>query len=57
MFYFVYTGGVTGTPTFMLNDVSVMGDASWSVADWSKVIDPLLKAQYVRNCTIIYQTF
>jgi protein-disulfide isomerase len=48
MFYFVYTGGVTGTPTFMLNDVSVAADASWSVDDWSKVIDPLLKAQYVR---------
>lgn len=38
--------GVTGTPTFMLNDVSVAADASWSVDDWSKVIDPLLKAQY-----------
>jgi hypothetical protein len=43
MFYFVYTGGVTGTPIFMLNDVSVAADASWSVDDWSKVIDPLLK--------------
>ena len=35
--------GVTGTPTFLLNGVAV-ADAtpSWTLDDWTKVIDPLL---------------
>ena len=35
--------GVTGTPTFLLNGVTV-ADAtpSWTLDDWTKVIDPLL---------------
>ena len=35
-------GGVAGTPTFMVNDVVVSADPSWTVDDWKKVIDPLL---------------
>ncbi|KAJ8313102.1 hypothetical protein KUTeg_010475 [Tegillarca granosa] len=36
--------GVSGTPTFMVNDVLVGADASWTVNDWKKVIDPLLQS-------------
>ena len=35
-------GGVAGTPMFMVNDVLVSADPSWTVDDWRKVIDPLL---------------
>ncbi|KAH9539225.1 hypothetical protein CY35_15G046500 [Sphagnum magellanicum] len=36
--------GVVGTPTFLVNGVAVAGaDESWSVDDWRKVFDPLLR--------------
>ncbi|XP_071093181.1 uncharacterized protein [Haliotis cracherodii] len=36
------TRGVAATPTFMLNDILVAADPSWTVAQWKQVIDPLL---------------
>lgn len=40
--FFLYLGGISGTPMFTINDVIVAADASWSLEDWRKVIDPLL---------------
>ncbi|KAK7087970.1 uncharacterized protein [Littorina saxatilis] len=38
------TRGVAGTPTFMVNDVTVLvsADPLWTVDDWKNLIDPLL---------------
>lgn len=36
------TRGISGTPMFTINDVIVAADASWSLEDWRKVIDPLV---------------
>ncbi|XP_070204823.1 uncharacterized protein [Littorina saxatilis] len=47
------TRGVAATPTFMVNDVLVSADPSWTVKDWSKVIDPLLAPQ---QPVVIFQT-
>ena len=38
------TRGVAATPTFFINGISTSADASWTLADWRSVIDPLLKA-------------
>lgn len=36
--------GVVGTPTYFVNGVTVGGaDESWSVNEWAKVLDPLVK--------------
>jgi hypothetical protein len=36
--------GVVGTPTFLVNGVAVAGaDESWSVDEWAKVLDPIMK--------------
>ena len=35
---------ITGTPQFLLNGVSIMADASWTVSDWQSVIDPIINA-------------
>lgn len=36
--------GVVGTPTYFVNGVTVGGaDESWSVNEWAKVFDPLVK--------------
>ncbi|XP_076108441.1 uncharacterized protein LOC143076506 [Mytilus galloprovincialis] len=47
--------GVTGTPTFMINDVVVAADPAWQVSEWNKVVDPLLKKSLgvsrTRDCT------
>ncbi|XP_064613301.1 uncharacterized protein LOC135477077 [Liolophura sinensis] len=40
------TRGVAGTPWFTINGVPVPADASWSVSDWIKVIDPLLAQKH-----------
>jgi 2-hydroxychromene-2-carboxylate isomerase len=37
--------GVVGTPTYLVNGVAVAGaDESWSVDQWAKVFDPIVKA-------------
>lgn len=37
--------GVVGTPTYLVNGVTVGGaDESWSVNEWAKVFDPLVKS-------------
>ncbi|XP_067664185.1 uncharacterized protein [Haliotis asinina] len=36
------TRGVAHTPTFMINDVVVAGEPTWTVSEWKQVIDPLL---------------
>jgi hypothetical protein len=37
--------GVVGTPTYLVNGVNVAGaDDSWSVDDWAKIFDPIVKA-------------
>lgn len=41
--HLMFVGGVTGTPTFMINDVVVAADPAWTVSEWNKVVDPLLK--------------
>jgi len=33
---------VLATPTFMMNGVYISADATWTLADWQSVIDPLL---------------
>eukprot|EP00475_Leptophrys_vorax_P001874 TRINITY_DN1105_c0_g1_i1.p2 TRINITY_DN1105_c0_g1~~TRINITY_DN1105_c0_g1_i1.p2 ORF type:complete len:253 (-),score=71.97 TRINITY_DN1105_c0_g1_i1:85-843(-) len=38
--------GVSGTPTFFINGVSVSGDSTWGLADWEFVIDPLLAPSF-----------
>lgn len=43
LFHYFFVGGVSGTPTFMVNDVLVDADPSWTVNDWKKLIDPLLQ--------------
>lgn len=37
---------VSGTPMYTLNGVPLDADSAWSVEDWRKVIDPLLKARH-----------
>lgn len=37
--------GVAGTPTFLVNGVVVAGQPSWSVSDWTSVLDPLLPGE------------
>jgi len=39
--------GVVGTPTFLINGVATSADASWSLADWKSVIDPILASNNV----------
>ncbi len=34
--------GASGTPTFLINGVATSADASWTLADWKSVIDPIL---------------
>ena len=36
------SGGVTGTPTYFLNDVPIAAEQTWTLTDWKQVIDPLL---------------
>lgn len=37
--------GVVGTPTYLVNGVAVAGaDDSWSVEDWGKLFDPMMKS-------------
>lgn len=39
----VFSGTVSGTPSFFLNDIFVSeATPSWSVSDWKQLIDPLL---------------
>lgn len=33
---------VVGTPTFFINGVTIDAGASWSLANWQSVIDPIL---------------
>ena len=40
----IISGAVSGTPFFFINDIFVgEASASWTVEDWKKLIDPLLK--------------
>lgn len=41
----VISGGIAGTPTFLINDVKVDADPTWTLTEWRKVIDPLLQQQ------------
>ncbi|EDV22629.1 expressed hypothetical protein [Trichoplax adhaerens] len=40
--------GVTGTPSFFINGIRVIGQSNWTVKQWKKVIDPLLKTKFPR---------
>lgn len=40
---------VSGTPMYTLNGVSLGADSDWSVDDWRKVIDPLVKANAAKG--------
>ncbi|XP_025089798.1 uncharacterized protein LOC112561488, partial [Pomacea canaliculata] len=45
------TRGVASTPTFMVNDVEVSADPSWTENEWLDVINPLLgKTQLQHRC-------
>jgi len=44
--------GVVGTPTFLINGVAVSADASWSLADWKSVIDPILASSEAVQDTV-----
>ena len=37
-------GGIASTPTFLLNDITVEADPSWTLSDWQQVIDPLINS-------------
>jgi protein-disulfide isomerase len=34
--------GIFGTPSFLVNDVRVDGQSTWTLKDWRRVLDPLL---------------
>ncbi|CAF3403679.1 unnamed protein product [Rotaria sp. Silwood1] len=34
--------GVVGTPTFLINGVTISANSAWSLDDWKSVIDPIL---------------
>lgn len=34
--------GVTGTPWWFINDVSIQGSLTYTASDWEKIIDPIL---------------
>jgi hypothetical protein len=34
--------GVTGTPSFLVNELPVEADATWTLAQWTQLLDPLL---------------
>lgn len=36
------TRGVSGTPTFFVNDINVPADSTWTLQEWTALIDPLL---------------
>lgn len=36
------TRGVSGTPTFFVNDINVPADSTWTLAQWQALINPLL---------------
>ncbi|KAL5015694.1 hypothetical protein ScPMuIL_005283 [Solemya velum] len=40
------TRGIAWTPGYMLNDVLVNADPTWTVSDWESVIDPLLSGSH-----------
>jgi hypothetical protein len=50
------TGTVSGTPTFMLNDVRVDADPSWTLAQWKQVIDQLLQGASHHNKSVLKHT-
>lgn len=37
--------GVTGTPAFFVNNVQVFADPSWSLEQWTSVLDPILPSK------------
>ncbi len=40
------TRGVSGTPTFFVNDINIPdADSTWTLAQWQALIDPLLAPQ------------
>lgn len=36
------TAGVSGTPTFFVNSVPVAAESTWTVQQWSNLLDPIL---------------
>lgn len=52
MWKYACTRGVSGTPTVFVNGIRVDFELTWTLADWRKVIDPLLTApqRAVRTC-------
>jgi len=48
-------GQVTGTPTFLLNGIYVDADASWTLADWKVMIDPLLSGVMSDRSTVTHK--
>ncbi|XP_053375319.1 uncharacterized protein LOC128545986 [Mercenaria mercenaria] len=40
---------IAGTPTFLVNDVLVAADPTWTLNDWKQVIDPLLNGSQKRS--------
>lgn len=43
------TRGVAWTPAFMINDVLIQAEPTWTLDDWKKVIDSLLGYQLPQN--------
>ena len=46
---------MAGTPTFLINGVSISASPTWSLADWKSVIDPILASNenhssQIRDC-------
>ncbi|WAR03467.1 hypothetical protein MAR_010025 [Mya arenaria] len=40
--------GIASTPTFLLNDVEVAADPTWTMAEWRQVIDPLVHGNFFK---------
>ena len=40
---------VTGTPSFFVNGVPVQADASWTLDQWTALLDPLYSASRKRT--------
>lgn len=41
--FFLYLGGVSGTPLYAINGVVKVIDKAWSLTDWSVVLDPFMR--------------
>jgi len=49
--------GISGTPMYLINEVPLDADASWTYDDWMKVLTPLLKQNEVIQAVVSPKMF